>query len=428
MSTFKEKIAVIGLGYVGLPLAVALADKHDHVVGFDISAPRVAELQAGKDTTLEVEDEKLAASSLVITSDKKELSGISIYIVTVPTPIDHNRQPDLSPLRGACKMLGPFLSKDSIVIFESTVYPGVTEDVCGPILEWESGLKCGQDFYLGYSPERIVPGDKVNRLETITKIVSAQDQVVARVVSLYDSIIEAGLHVAPTIQVAEAAKVIENTQRDVNIAIVNELAIIFEKMGIRTLDVLEAAGTKWNFLPFRPGLVGGHCISVDPYYLSSKAEMMGYHPQLILASRRVNDSMGPRIGEKLVKMLVQAGKAPKICKVAILGITFKENVPDLRNSRVPDIVDSLSEFGIEPMIFDPLANQADVHHEYGLKMAHENDLKDLDAIIYAVQHDLFREKYESSVLEELNEGGVLIDIKSVLDPSSVRDDIHYWSL
>jgi UDP-N-acetyl-D-galactosamine dehydrogenase len=424
----SEKIAVIGLGYVGLPLAVALAEKREHVVGFDISAPRVAELKAGKDTTLEVEDEKLQASSLQITDDKKDLSGITMYIVTVPTPIDANRQPDLSPLRGACKMLGPFLSEGSVVVFESTVYPGVTEDICGPILEWESGLKCGKDFFLGYSPERIVPGDKVNRLETIMKIVSAQDAVIDRVTSVYDSIIEAGLHVAPTIQVAEAAKVIENTQRDVNIAIVNELAIIFEKMGIRTLDVLEAAGTKWNFLPFRPGLVGGHCISVDPYYLSSKAEMMGYHPQLILASRRVNDSMGPRIAEKMVKMMVQAGQAPKNARVAIMGITFKENVPDLRNSRIPDIVDTLREFGIEPMIFDPLANQADVHHEYGLKMAHEKDLHDLDGVIYAVQHDVFKERYEASVLGQIKKDGVLIDIKSVLNPEDIRGDINYWSL
>lgn len=424
----SEKIAVIGLGYVGLPLAVALAEKHEHVVGFDISTPRVAELKAGKDTTLEVEDEKLRSSSLIISDDKKDLSGITMYIVTVPTPIDANRQPDLSPLRGACKMLGPFLSEGSVVVFESTVYPGVTEDICGPILEWESGLKCGKDFFLGYSPERIVPGDKVNRLETIMKIVSAQDEVIDRVKGVYESIIEAGLHIAPSIQVAEAAKVIENTQRDVNIAIVNELAIIFEKMGIRTLDVLEAAGTKWNFLPFRPGLVGGHCISVDPYYLSSKAEMMGYHPQLILASRRVNDSMGPRIAEKMVKMMVQAGQAPKNARVAILGITFKENVPDLRNSRIPDIVDTLREFGIDPMIFDPLANQAEVHHEYGLKMCHEKDLHDLDAVIYAVQHNIFKEKYEKAVLGQIKQGGVLIDIKSVLKPSDIRDDLHYWSL
>lgn len=428
MAKQNEKIAVIGLGYVGLPLAVALAETHDHVIGFDISAPRVKELQGGKDTTLEVEDEKLQKSSLVITDDKKDLSGISVYIVTVPTPIDANRQPDLSPLRGACKMLGPFLSEGSVVVFESTVYPGVTEEVCGPILEWESGLKCGRDFYLGYSPERIVPGDKVNRLETITKIVSAQDGALERVVAIYDKIIQAGLHIAPSIQVAEAAKVIENTQRDVNIAIVNELAIIFEKMGIRTQDVLEAAGTKWNFLPFKPGLVGGHCISVDPYYLSSKAEMMGYHPQLILASRRVNDSMGPRIGEKLVKMMVQAGHAPKKARVAILGITFKENVPDLRNSRVPDIVDTLHEYGIAPLIFDPMANQADVHHEYGLKLSHEKDLHDLDAVIYAVQHQIFKDKYEDAILKDLKKGGVVIDIKSVLDPKILRDDLHYWSL
>lgn len=424
----SEKIAVIGLGYVGLPLAIALAEKCKHVVGFDISAPRVAELKDGKDTTLEVEDDTLQKSSLIITDDKKDLSGITMYIVTVPTPIDVNRQPDLSPLRGACKMLGPFLSENSVVVFESTVYPGVTEEVCGPILEWESGLKCGKDFFLGYSPERIVPGDKVNTLETIMKIVSAQDDVIDRVKAVYGSIIKAGLHIAPSIQVAEAAKVIENTQRDVNIAIVNELAIIFEKMGIRTRDVLEAAGTKWNFLPFRPGLVGGHCISVDPYYLSSKAEMMGYHPQLILASRRVNDSMGPRIGEKLVKMMVQAGQAPKNARVAILGITFKENVPDLRNSRIPDIVDSLREFGIDPLIFDPLANQAEVHHEYGLKMCHEKDLHDLDAVVYAVQHDVFKEKYERDVIGKIKPDGVLIDIKSVLQSEDVRDDLNYWSL
>lgn len=425
----SEKIAVIGLGYVGLPLAVALARKFDHVVGFDISSSRVAQLKRHEDVTLEVTSEELKVSKLKPSDDRKDLHGATMFIVTVPTPIDENRQPDLSPVRSACKTIAPFLSQGAIVVFESTVYPGVTEEICGPLLEWESGLSCGRDFFLGYSPERINPGDKINRLETITKIVSGQDAPsLARITAVYERIIEAGLHVAPSIKVAEAAKVIENTQRDVNIALVNELAIIFERMGIRTMDVLEAAGTKWNFLPFRPGLVGGHCISVDPYYLSSKAEMMGYHPQLILASRRVNDSMGPRVAEKLIKMLVQAGQAPKNARVAIYGITFKEDVPDLRNSRVPDIVETLREYGVEPMIFDPLATPADVKHEYNLGLSHPKDMKDLDAVIYAVQHKAFREDKHRKMIASLKKGGVLIDIKSVLRPEELRKDIMYWSL
>lgn len=425
----SEKIAVIGLGYVGLPLAVSLARVFDDVIGFDISSSRVAELNANEDKTLEVSSEDLAASSLKISGDKADLHGVSFFIITVPTPIDENRQPDLGPIRSANKMIAPFLSKGSVVVYESTVYPGVTEEICGPMLEWESGLVCGQDFFLGYSPERINPGDKVNRLETIVKVVAGQDQdTEKRIVDVYGKIIEAGLHIATTIKVAEAAKVIENTQRDVNIALVNELAIIFERMGIRTQDVLEAAGTKWNFLPFRPGLVGGHCISVDPYYLSSKAEMMGYHPQLILASRRVNDSMGPLVADKLIKMLVQAGKAPKNAKVAILGITFKEDVPDLRNSRVPDIVDTLREYGVEPMIFDPLASPPEVKHEYNLALSHPNDMKELDAVIYAVQHEAFRADFETSVVSKMKDGAVLIDIKSVLPPEKLREDIQYWSL
>ncbi len=425
----SEKIAVIGLGYVGLPLAVALARVYDNVVGFDISSSRVAQLNRNEDVTLEVSEKELAESKLTISGDKKDLHGTTMFIVTVPTPIDENRQPDLSPIRSACKMMAPYLGQGTIVVFESTVYPGVTEEICGPLLEWESGLSCGRDFFLGYSPERINPGDKVNRLETITKVVAGQDEpTLKRIIAVYGAIIQAGLHVASSIRVAEAAKVIENTQRDVNIALVNELAIIFERMGIRTLDVLEAAGTKWNFLPFRPGLVGGHCISVDPYYLSSKAEMMGYHPQLILASRRVNDSMGPRVAEKLIKMLVQAGKAPKAARVAILGVTFKEDVPDLRNSRVPDIVETLREYGVEVMIFDPLANPADVKHEYNLALAHPKDMKDLDAVIYAVQHEAFRKNFDQDIIQNMKKGAVLIDIKSVLTPEDVREDIVYWSL
>jgi UDP-N-acetyl-D-galactosamine dehydrogenase len=424
-----EKIAVIGLGYVGLPLAVALADHFENVIGFDISSSRVAELRRGEDTTLEVDADKLASSRLHVTQNKGDLRGTQIFIVTVPTPIDNNRQPDLTPLERACKMIAPFLDKGSIIIFESTVYPGVTEEFCGPILEWDSGLICGQDFFLGYSPERINPGDKVNRLETIVKVVSGQDQrTLERIVSLYEPIIDAGLHVAPSIKVAEAAKVIENTQRDVNIALVNELAIIFERMDINTNDVLEAAGTKWNFLPFKPGLVGGHCISVDPYYLTSKAEMMGYHPQLILASRRVNDSMGPRVADKLVKMLVQAGKAPQKCRVAILGLSFKEDVPDLRNSRVPDIVDTLDGYGIEAMVFDPLANAADVKHEYDLTLAHPKDLRDLDAVVYAVKHKVFAKDFETRIMPKMTKDAVLVDIKSAVDRSVLRSDIQYWSL
>jgi UDP-N-acetyl-D-glucosamine/UDP-N-acetyl-D-galactosamine dehydrogenase len=350
------------------------------------------------------------------------------FVVTVPTPIDSHRRPDLSPLESACRLVGPHLRAGAIVIFESTVYPGVTEDFCGPLLEKYSGLKRGTDFKLGYSPERINPGDKEHRLQTITKIVSAEDsETLERVAAVYGAIIDVGLYRAQSIKVAEAAKVLENTQRDLNIALMNELSLMMDLMGIRTRDVLDAAATKWNFLRFSPGLVGGHCIGVDPYYLTSAAEKLGYHPQVILAGRRINDDMGRVVARKAVKLLIQAGIAVKGAKVGILGLTFKENVPDLRNSKVPDIVGELKEFGISCLIHDPMAEAAAAQHEYGLEMSSLKKFERLDALILAVNHRAYLEP-SMGLARMVKEGGVLIDVKSALDPRTIPASLLYWSL
>jgi UDP-N-acetyl-D-glucosamine/UDP-N-acetyl-D-galactosamine dehydrogenase len=423
-----EKIAVIGLGYVGLPVAVALATAFPGTIGFDISKRRVETLQGGDDWTGEIAAETLTACALTITDKPTELTGASFFIVTVPTPIDADRRPDLSPLESACRIIGPVLTKGAVVVFESTVYPGVSEDVCGPWLEQYSGLKRGVDFKLGYSPERINPGDKEHRLETITKIVAAEDaETLARLRHVYGSIIKAGLHEAPSIKVAEAAKVLENTQRDINIALMNELAMILDRMNIRTKDVLDAAGTKWNFLRFTPGLVGGHCIGVDPYYLTSCAEALGYHPQVILAGRRLNDDMGRFIASKLIKLLVKAGKPVHDARVGVLGLTFKENVPDLRNSKVPDIIAELKEFGIHPIVHDPMASAEGAQHEYGLTLSPLSDFDKLDAIVLAVSHREYVDELPA-LLKRLSPKGIVIDIKSIVRAADIPADTTYWSL
>jgi UDP-N-acetyl-D-glucosamine/UDP-N-acetyl-D-galactosamine dehydrogenase len=423
-----EKIAVIGLGYVGLPVAVALARAFPGTTGFDISKRRVETLQHGNDWTGEIDADTLRSCGLAITDNAADLAGSNFFIVTVPTPIDADRRPDLSPLESACSIIGPLLTKGAVVVFESTVYPGVSEDVCGPWLEQYSGLKRGTDFKLGYSPERINPGDKEHRLETITKIVAAEDTAtLARLRHVYGSIIKAGLHEAPSIKVAEAAKVLENTQRDINIALMNELAMILDRMNIRTKDVLDAAGTKWNFLRFTPGLVGGHCIGVDPYYLTSCAEALGYHPQVILAGRRLNDDMGRFIASKLIKLLVKAGKPVNGARVGVLGLTFKENVPDLRNSKVPDIIKELKDFGIEPLVHDPMASADGARHEYGLGLSPLSEFENLDAIVLAVSH---REYVDAlpALLKRLSPNGIVIDIKSIVPAEAVPAGATYWSL
>ena len=423
----SERIAVLGLGYVGLPVAVSLAHKFEHVIGFDVSERRVTALQSEHDWTGEISAQELSDSSLIVTNNAADLKDATFLIVTVPTPIDADNRPDLEPIRSACRLIAPHLNSGSIIVFESTVYPGVTDDVCGPLLEELSGLKRSVDFKLGYSPERINPGDKVHRLETITKIVSAEDpESLERVTAVYGAIIEAGLHVAQSIKVAEAAKVIENTQRDLNIALINEFSIIFDLMGIRTSDVLAAAGTKWNFLRFTPGLVGGHCIGVDPYYLTAAAEKLGYRPEVILAGRRLNDGMGARIASKLIKLLVQQDCKVSGSRVGIIGLTFKEDVPDLRNSKVPDIIKELREYGIDPIIYDPHANSEEAMREYGLTLSELSNFNDLDALIYAVPHRAC-EMNSAAAKRMTRDAGIVIDIKSQLDPLEFADRV-YWSL
>ena len=423
----SERIAVLGLGYVGLPVAVSLAHKFEHVIGFDVSERRVTALQSEHDWTGEISAQELSDSSLIVTNNAADLKDATFLIVTVPTPIDADNRPDLEPIRSACRLIASHLNSGSIIVFESTVYPGVTDDVCGPLLEELSGLKRSVDFKLGYSPERINPGDKVHRLETITKIVSAEDpESLERVTAVYGAIIEAGLHVAQSIKVAEAAKVIENTQRDLNIALINEFSIIFDLMGIRTSDVLAAAGTKWNFLRFTPGLVGGHCIGVDPYYLTAAAEKLGYRPEVILAGRRLNDGMGARIASKLIKLLVQQDCKVSGSRVGIIGLTFKEDVPDLRNSKVPDIIKELREYGIDPIIYDPHANSEEAMREYGLTLSELSNFNDLDALIYAVPHRAC-EMNSAAAKRMTRDAGIVIDIKSQLDPLEFADRV-YWSL
>lgn len=426
----NKKIAVVGLGYVGLPVAIALAEKFPNVVGFDIKASRVEALKQGCDSTGEVDNEALRKTSLIFTADVKDLQGYETFIVAVPTPIDRNRQPDLTPVIAASRTVGQVLKKGGLVIYESTVYPGVTEDICGPILESVSGLKQGTDFNLGYSPERINPGDQEHTFKRIVKVVSGDTpETLERVADIYGAVVDAGVHKAPSIKVAEAAKVIENTQRDLNIALMNELSIIFDKMGIRTADVLNAAKTKWNFLPFSPGLVGGHCIGVDPYYLTAKAEELGYHPQVILSGRRINDGMGSFIVQKTIKLLIESGQSIRESKVGILGLTFKENVPDLRNSRVPDIIKELQQFGIQPVVHDAMAEADEAHEEYGIVLSSWDDMRDLDVLILAVPHKDYVANKGASVLPLLKEGGILVDVKSAIDPALTKGGSYkHWSL
>ena len=385
----KEKLSLVGLGYVGMPIAVAFARKIK-VVGFDLNAAKIDLYKSGVDPTNEVGDDVIKNTTVEFTADPTKLREAKFHIVAVPTPVNDDHTPDLTPVEGASRILGQNLTKGSIVVFESTVYPGVTEDICVPILEKESGLKCGVDFKIGYSPERINPGDKVHRLETITKIVSGMDEeTLNEVAHIYELVVEAGVYRAESIKVAEAAKVIENSQRDINIAFMNELSIIFNKMGIDTKSVLSAAGTKWNFLKFQPGLVGGHCIGVDPYYLTYKAEQLGYHSQIILSGRRINDDMGKYVAENLVKNLIKADIPVKSAKVAILGFTFKENCPDTRNTKVIDIYKELQEYGITPMVVDPAADAAEANRLYGITFNTMEDIKEMDAVIVAVSHKQF---------------------------------------
>lgn len=419
----KLNLAVIGLGYVGLPLAVEFGKKRP-VVGFDINTARIAELQSGNDFTLEVSEVELKeASGLSYTASLNDLRDCNCFIVTVPTPIDAYKRPDLTPLIKASESIGKVLKKGDIVIYESTVYPGATEEDCVPVLERVSGLKFNQDFFAGYSPERINPGDKEHRVHNIMKVTSGSTPEIAEVVDqLYQEIIVVGTHKAPSIKVAEAAKVIENTQRDVNIALVNELALIFNKMGIDTQAVLEAAGTKWNFLPFRPGLVGGHCIGVDPYYLTHKAQAIGYHPEMILAGRRINDGMGGYVVSQLIKAMVKASIGVAGAKVLVMGLTFKENCPDLRNTRVVDIVAELKDYGVEPVVYDPWVNAAEAQQEYGITPVDEPQAGGYDAIVLAVGHDQFREMSVAAIRALGKEQHVLYDLKYLLaaDESDLR--------
>ena len=430
LTMHKAALSLIGLGYVGMPIAVAFSKKV-RVIGYDLNEKKIELYRSGVDPTNEVGSEAIKNCSVEFTADETKLREAKFHIVAVPTPVNDDHTPDLTPVESASRILGRNLTKGSIVVYESTVYPGVTEEVCVPILERESGLKCGVDFKIGYSPERINPGDKVHRLETITKIVSGMDEeTLDEIAKVYELVVEAGVHRAPSIKVAEAAKVIENSQRDINIAFMNELSIIFNRMGIDTKSVLEAAGTKWNFLKFSPGLVGGHCIGVDPYYLTYKAEMLGYHSQVILAGRRINDDMGKYVAESCVKNLIKAEKPIKNAKVAILGFTFKENCPDTRNSKVFDIVKELREYGIEPMIADPQADAAEAERLYGVTFCAMVSIRDVDAVILAVAHTEFA-KLTVADLDKLYGGGrkVLVDVKGILDRGEYENAGYlYWRL
>ena len=426
----EEKLSLVGLGYVGMPIAVAFAKKID-VIGFDVNASKIELYRKGIDPTKEVGDETIRNSSVNFTADETELRKARFHIVAVPTPVNDDHTPDLSPVEGASRILGRNLSKDSVVVFESTVYPGVTEEVCVPILEKESGLKCGIDFKIGYSPERINPGDKLHRLENIKKVVSGMDEETLDVVAnVYELVVEAGVHRAESIKVAEAAKVIENSQRDINIAFMNELSIIFNKMGIDTKSVLEAAGTKWNFLNFYPGLVGGHCIGVDPYYLTYKAEMLGYHSQIIISGRRINDDMGKYVAENVIKNLIAADKAVKNARIAILGFTFKENCQDTRNTKIIDIVHELQEYGITPVISDPQADADEAERLYGIKFVELSKIKDMDAVVLAVAHEEFKSLSMNDIDSLYREGKkVLVDLKGLLNRKEYeKAGYSYWRL
>lgn len=427
----QASLSVIGLGYVGLPVAVAFSKKVN-VIGFDLNHEKIQTYQKGIDPTGEVGDQEIADCLVKFTSDEDDLQQASYHIVAVPTPIKKDKTPDLSMLKKASEQLGRQLSKGSVVIFESTVYPGVTEDICVPILEASSGLMCGRDFKVGYSPERINPGDQVHRLESIVKVVSGMDQAtLEEITSLYELVVTAGVYQAESIKVAEAAKVIENAQRDINIAFMNELAIIFDKLEIDTKAVLAAAGTKWNFLNFRPGLVGGHCIGVDPYYLTYKAEEVGYHSQIILAGRRINDGMGKYVVEQSIKRLIKAGSLVKEAKIGIFGFTFKEDCPDTRNTRVIDIVKELNEYDVSPLIFDPIADKIEAKSVYGLTLNSEAELVGLDALIIAVDHQVFKTYQISDWLKRFKDNGakVIIDVKGVVSPESLENkEVNYWRL
>ncbi len=429
----KCPLSLVGLGYVGMPIAIAFAKKGVRVIGYDLNADKIATYRSGIDPTHEVGDEAIRESTVDFTADETRLREARFHIVAVPTPVNDDHTPDLTPVEGASRILGRNLAKGSVVVFESTVYPGVTEDICVPILEQESGLVCGRDFKVGYSPERINPGDHVHRLETITKIVSGMDRETLDIVaSVYELVVDAGVYRAESIKVAEAAKVIENSQRDINIAFMNELSIIFHKMGIDTKSVLEAAGTKWNFLNFAPGLVGGHCIGVDPYYLTYKAEELGYHSQIILSGRRINDDMGKYVAESLVKNLIAANIPVNHAKVGILGFTFKENCPDTRNTKVIDIYRELGEYGITPIVVDPAADAAEAKRLYGITFAEKDALHDLAAVVIAVAHTEFQTLTKEEIrsfFAPIHEKKVLLDIKGILDKQSYADEeFLYWRL
>jgi UDP-N-acetyl-D-galactosamine dehydrogenase len=423
-------VAVVGLGYVGLPLAVAFG-KRLPTIGYDLNTQRIEEFQRFRDPTNEVSEADLrAAVHLAYTTDPAQLARADTIILAVPTPIDVANRPNLQPLIAASRTVGAHMRRGTLVVYESTVFPGATEEVCVPELEGNSGLKWREDFFVGYSPERINPGDGLHRLETIVKVVSGdRPETLERVAVLYEVVVEAGVYRASSIRVAEAAKVIENTQRDLNIALVNELALIFDRMGIDTLEVLEAAGTKWNFLPFRPGLVGGHCIGVDPFYLTFKAQMLGYHPEVILAGRRINDGMGKFVAERTVKKLIEAGSGVNNVKVSVLGLTFKEDCPDLRNSRVIDIIREIEDYGIEVMVHDPLADPGEAMREYGVELVDWEELKPASAIVLAVAHRMYREMPLAALMEKTMSPHVLIDVKSVIDrPAAERAGAHVWRL
>jgi UDP-N-acetyl-D-galactosamine dehydrogenase len=422
-----RSVAVVGLGYVGLPVAVAFAERFPGTIGFDIDVERVSELSRGIDRTREVDDARLRKSNLTLTADPDSLAATDFFIVTVPTPIDEQRRPDLGALRSASQTIGSTMKPGAVVVYESTVYPGVTETICGPILEQASGLRSGIDFTLAYSPERINPGDAEHRFEAIPKVVSAQDgETLELVAEMYGSVIDAAIHRAPTIAVAEAAKVIENTQRDLNIALVNELAVIFDRLGIDTQAVLDAAATKWNFSRYSPGLVGGHCIGVDPYYLTARAEEVGVHPQVILAGRRINDGMGRFVTEAAVKHLVKRGVNTADCRVLVAGMSFKENVPDVRNTAVVSILESLREYGLDATVWDPVCDADAAAHEYGIQLADPGDPSQYDAVILAVPHDDIVASVASWVHSQ--HIPVLIDVKGSIDPNSLPADVSYWRL
>lgn len=429
----EERISVIGLGYVGMPIAIAFAKKAN-VTGFDLNAEKVNLYKSGIDPTNEVGNNAIKNSSVFFTSDENQLKNARFHIVAVPTPINSDKTPNLAPVQGASVIIGRNLKKGSIVVFESTVYPGVTEDVCIPILEKESGLKCGTDFKVGYSPERINPGDKVHTLENIVKIVSGIDKdTLDEVANVYELVIKAGVHKAKSIKVAEAAKVVENSQRDINIAFMNELAMVFDRMDIDTKDVIDAMNTKWNALKFYPGLVGGHCIGVDPYYFIYEAEKLGYHSQIILSGRKINDSVGKFIAESIIKKLILANKVVKNAKVAILGVTFKENTPDTRNSKVADIINTLREYSIEPIVVDPVANYEEAKIEYNVDIKNLNEISNVDCVVLAVSHKQFLsislDEFDKMYGDFKNDEKVLIDVKSLLNREEVIEKGYsYWSL